>query len=129
MNYSAAEWIAKRLMTAYNHSTHRKQLFAFPARPTDSALVTGARWRLFLWTVMFCSIFTLGDYRGHIIQYVSGMTIWPTSAVSNNYRNNDLRRCAKGILFMMLPWFSFQPCCLKLHDITVKITTATNTTM
>lgn len=53
----------KRPVTACNYSTHRKQLFAFPARTTHSALVAGARWRPLLWTVLVCSIFTLANYR------------------------------------------------------------------
>lgn len=53
----------KRLMTADDYSTHRKQLFAFPARTTHSALVAGARWRPLLRTVLVCSIFTLANYR------------------------------------------------------------------
>lgn len=53
----------KSLMTGHNYSTHRKQLFAFPARTTHSALVAGTRWRPLLWTVLVCSIFTLTNYR------------------------------------------------------------------
>lgn len=55
----------ERPMTAYNYSTHRKQLFAFPARTTHSALVAGARWRPLLWTVLVCSIFTLTHKQPH----------------------------------------------------------------
>lgn len=53
----------KRPTTAYNYSTHRKQLFAFPARTSHSALVARARWRPLLWTVLVCSIFILANYR------------------------------------------------------------------
>lgn len=53
----------ERLTPACNRSTHRKQLFTFPARAAHSALVTGARWRPLLWAVLIRSIFTLPSYR------------------------------------------------------------------
>lgn len=53
----------ERLTPARNRSTHRKQLFTFPARAAHSALATGARWRPLLWAVLIRSIFTLPSYR------------------------------------------------------------------
>lgn len=49
--------------SGFKYSTHRKQLFAFPAGTTHSALVAGARRCPLLWTVLVCTIFTLWNYR------------------------------------------------------------------
>lgn len=52
-----------KIPSGYKYSTHRKQLFAFPAGTTHSALVAGARRCPLLWTVLVCTIFTLWNYR------------------------------------------------------------------
>lgn len=61
----------KRLTPAFNRRTHRKQLFAFPARTTHSALVTWARWRPLLRTVLVGSIFTLHSHSGSKPQHLA----------------------------------------------------------
>lgn len=53
----------RNMATGCNYTTHRKRLFAFPARSTHSALVEGTGWRRLLRTVLACSIFTLTNHR------------------------------------------------------------------